>query len=423
MAEKYFPVPLKRIEVDSVPDFDLFIKQKERYVLYRKANYTFTKENLNNLMDNNIDNLYVQRDDLKLYEQYRQRVRAETEEETKSEGYSGIFVDPDEVKRYHEIIDNYHVVDNHIYIEGTEIDFPLYSHLENEVNLFPEMESKPEGPWAITPATCTFKKEMMIRKTDLPKYRAFVEKMMSSLTGDDQEVIERKATALREMSKMVVQDVLDDPRSGEKIKKAGDSVNNMVDFILENETSYFSLMTISAHDFYTYTHSLNVCTLSIGLGSAIGLPKSPDLEMLGLGTMLHDIGKSQVDPKLINKPGRLTDEEFKAMKGHVAAGVKLLQEHHKLPEMVLEPVAQHHEKLTGSGYPNAIMGDQLSLFGRISSIIDIYDALTTVRSYKKAFTPFEALSILRKNENDYDTRLMREMVLMLGKQLKAGKKD
>ena len=312
-------------------------------------------------------------------------------------------------------------MDKHIYIEGAEIDFPLYSHLENEVNLFPEMESKPEAPWTMTPAICTFKKEMMIRKTDLPKYRAFVEQMMSSLTGADQEVIERKATALREMSKMVVQDVLDDPRSGENIKKAGDSVNNMVDFILENETSYFSLMTISAHDFYTYTHSLNVCTLSIGLGSAIGLPKSPDLEMLGLGTMLHDIGKSQVDPKLINKPGRLTDEEFTAMKGHVAAGVKLLQEHHKLPERVLEPVAQHHEKLTGSGYPDAIMGDQLSLFGRISSIIDIYDALTTVRSYKKAFTPFEALSILRKNENDYDTRLMREMVLMLGKQLKSGK--
>ena len=80
MADKYFPVPLKRIAVDSVPDFDLFIKQKERYVLYRKANYTFVKENLNNLMDNNVADLYVQREDLKLYEQYRQRVRAETEE-------------------------------------------------------------------------------------------------------------------------------------------------------------------------------------------------------------------------------------------------------------------------------------------------------------------------------------------------------
>ena len=222
---------------------------------------------------------------------------------------------------------------------------------------------------------------------------------------------------------MNVQDVLDDPRSGEKIKKVGDSVNSMVDFILENETSYFSLMTISAHDFYTYMHSLNVCTLSIGLGSAMGLPKSPDLEMLGMGTMLHDIGKSQIDPKLINKPGRLTDEEFKEMKGHVNEGVKLLKEHHKLPEMVMEPVVQHHEKLTGNGYPNAIKGDQLTLFGRISSIIDIYDALTTVRSYKKAFTPFEALSILRENENDYDTRLLREIVLMLGRQLKAGKKD
>ncbi|MBN2290051.1 MAG: HD-GYP domain-containing protein [Candidatus Glassbacteria bacterium] len=422
MADNYFPVPLKRIVVDTVPNFDLFIKQKERYVLYRKANYTFTKENLRNLIDNRIEDLFVQKRDLKLYEQYRLQVREETEEEFKAKGFEGIFCDPEEVNRYHAILGNYHSVDNRLFVEGAEIDFPVYAHVENDVALFPEIESKKEGPWELTPSICSFKKEIMIRKTDMPKYRAFVEKMMASPSGADQPALMRKATALREMSKIVVQDVLDDPRSGEKMKKVGDSVNNMVDFILENETSYFSLMTISAHDFYTYTHSLNVCTFSLGLGSAIGLPKTPDLEMLGLGTMLHDIGKSQVDSKLINKPGRLTDEEFMAMKNHVTLGVNLLKEHHNLPAQVMEPVAQHHEKLTGSGYPNGIKGDQLTLFGRISSIVDIYDALTTVRSYKKAFTPFEALSILAKNEDDYDHQLLREVVLMLGRQVKSAGK-
>jgi putative nucleotidyltransferase with HDIG domain len=423
MAEKLFPVPLKRIVVDTVPNFDLFIKQKERYVLYRKANYTFTQENLRNLMDNKIVDLYVQKDDLKLYEQYRQRVGDKTEEEYKAEGYSGLFVNPDEVNRYHDIIANYHSIDTRVFVEGMEIDFSIYDHLDNDVHLFPEMEGKPEGPWELTPNICSYKKEIMIQKSDLLKYKAYVEKMMASVSGGDEKALQRKATALREMSKMVVQDVLDDPRSGEKIKKVGGAVNNMVGFILENETSYFSLMTISAHDFYTYTHSLNVCTFALGLGSAISLPKTPDLEMLGLGTMLHDIGKSQVDPQLINKPGRLTEEEFKAMQDHVTHGVNLLKEHHKLPEQVLQPVAQHHEKLTGNGYPNGIKGNQLSMFGRISSIVDIYDALTTVRSYKKAFTPFEALSILSKNEDDYDRGLLREMVMTLGKQIKAAAKD
>jgi len=423
MADNYFPVPLKRIVVDSVPEFDLFIKQKERYVLYRKAKYAFTLETLNNLIDNNIVDLYVQKRELKLYEQYRQRIRTETEEEAREKGYEGIFADPDEVERYHEIVGNFHAIDSHIFVENMEIDFPIYAHVGNEVNLFPVMEKKPEGPWELTPDICAYKKEIMIRRTDLPKYKAFVEKMMTSATGDSPEAVERQAAVLREMSKMVVQDVLDDPRSGEKIKEVGNSVNGLVDFILDNETSYLSMMTISAHDFYTYTHSLNVCTLSLGIGSAINLPKSPDLEMLGMGAMLHDIGKSQVDPKLINKPGRLTDEEFKTMKDHVTAGFKLLREHHSLPDQVLEPVSQHHEKLTGSGYPRGIKGDELTLFGRISSIVDIYDALTTKRSYKKAFSPFEALSILSKNEDDYDRGLLKEFVLMLGKQIQAEQKE
>ena len=195
----------------------------------------------------------------------------------------------------------------------------------------------------------------------------------------------------------------------------------MVDFILDNETSYVSLMVISEHDFYTYTHSLNVCTLALGLGSAIGMPKSPDLEWLGLGAMLHDVGKSQVDSKLINKPGRLTDDEFAKMKSHVNQGVNLLRDHHKMPQKVLEVVAQHHEKLGGNGYPSGLSGDELTLFGRIASIVDIYDALTTARSYKKAFTPFEALSILSKNEEDYDRSLLKELVMMLGRQIRAAK--
>ncbi len=423
MPEDYFPVPLKSIVVDSVPDFDLFIKQTNRYVLYRKANYTFTKENLKNLKINSIADLYINKEDYELYEQYREQFHTESEEERKAEGYEGIFIDKTQVERYHDIVDNYHSINSHVFVEGMEIDFPLYAHVPNEVNFFPEMESKPEGPWELTSNICSFKQEMMVRKTDLPKYRAFVEKMMASPSGEGQKATEQKATALREMSKMVVRDVLDDPRSGEKIKKVGESVNSMVDFILDNETSYFSLMIISEHDFYTYTHSLNVCALALGLGSAIGLPKSPELEMLGLGAMLHDIGKSQVDSKLINKPGRLTDEEFTTMKSHVTLGINLLRDHHKLPDKVLEVVAQHHEKLTGGGYPSGISGDQLTQFGRISSIIDIYDALTTARSYKKAFTPFEALSILSRNEDDYDRSLLRELVMMLGKQIRAAKKD
>ena len=184
MTEEFFPVPLKSIVVDSVPDFDLFITD-----------------------------LYVKKEDYELYEQYREQFPTGSEVDPKAQGYEGIFVDQTEVERHHEIVNNYHSINSQILVEGMEIDFPLYAHVPNEVNFFPEMESKPEGPWELTSDICSFKQEIMVRKTDLPKYRAFVEKMMASGSGGDQAATEHRATALREMSKMVVRDVLDDPRA------------------------------------------------------------------------------------------------------------------------------------------------------------------------------------------------------------------
>ncbi len=417
MAEQYFPVPLRRIGVDTVPNFDLFIKQKNRYVLYRKADIMFEKTVLNNLMENRIESLFVSKRDLKLYEEYRRQIVEEQEGVAEEKGFAGIFIDLEEVERYHEILDNYHVIDHSLFKPEMELSFAVYYHEKNDVHLAEDFEEKPEGPWQLTLKSFATDRELMIKNEDLPAYRSFVQKLMTAAGAGS---VERQACALREMSKMVVKDVLDDPRSGENIKRANQTVDSMVEFILENETSFYSLMKISGHDYYTYVHSMNVCTFCLALGQEIGLPKSPDLEMLGLGAMLHDVGKSRVDPKLINKPGKFTDEEFTKMKDHVLFGVNILNENHDLPDKALEPVAQHHEKLTGIGYPYGLKNHKIGLFGRISSIVDVYDALTTERSYKKALTPFEALSFLSKTQKEYDQNFLTKFILMLGKQIEKG---
>jgi len=414
MAGQYFPVPLKRIKVDTIPNFGLFIREKDHYVLYHKANIRFEKSVLTNLIENRIESLFVSKRDLELYKQYRQQLEEERKKSGSEKGFAGIFIDPQEVGRYHEILDNFHVIDRSLFEPGMELSFAVYYHENNEVYLAEDFEDKPEGPWELTPESFAEGKELMIKNEDLAAYRSFIREMIS---GSGSEPVERQAGALREMSKMVVRDVLNDPRSGENIQRAKQTVNSMVEFILDNETSFYSLMRISSHDYYTYVHSMNVCTFCVALGSEIGLRKSPDLEMLGLGALLHDVGKSLVDPKLINKPGRLSEEEFIQIKNHVPLGLNMLKENHQLPDKTLEPVAQHHEKLTGIGYPYGLKGDQIGLFGRISSIIDIYDALTTERSYKKALSPFEALSFLSKTENDYDQSLLTQFIIMLGKQI------
>lgn len=272
MAKQYFPVPLKRIGIDTAPNFDLFIKQKDRYVLYRKANIKFEKTVLNNLIENRIESLFVSKRDLKLYEEYRRQIVGEHEKVAKEKGFAGIFVDPEEVERYHEILDNFHVIDRSLFKPEMELSFAVYYHEKNDIQLAEDFEENPEGPWQLTLKSFAADKELMIKNEDLPAYRSFVQKLMTAAGAGS---VERQACALREMSKMVVKDVLDDPRSGENINRANQTVDSMVEFILENETSFYSLMKITGHDYYTYVHSMNVCTFCVALGQKIGLRKNP----------------------------------------------------------------------------------------------------------------------------------------------------
>ena len=423
MVSDYFPVELKKIVVDTYPDFDLFIKRQDRFVLYRKGGYQFRQENLDTLIENNIVSLYVAKKDLASYEEYRKQIPGEGEEKAGEEAVQVDFSDAKEIERYHEIVGNFFVVNRNLFQKGEEVDFPIYYHVGNDLHLFAEFEKKPEGPWELTERISVSNRELMIRREDIHKYQAFINRLMGSEKeeGANQELkIMRKATVLREMSKVVIQEVLDDPRSGEKLKNLRDQVYQTADFVLENVDSFYSLMVIHSYDFYTYTHSLNVSTLCVGFGSSLGLFKSPDLEWLALGGALHDVGKSEIDTKLINKPAKLTPEEFEEVKKHVPLGVELLKKNHDLPREVLEIVAQHHEKLTGAGYPEGLKDDQVSYFGRISAIVDVYDALTTERPYKKALTTFEALNIIARVQGEYDGDLVKKFIGMLGKQLSGG---
>ena len=423
MPSDYFPVPIQKIVVDTYPDFDLFIKRQDRHVLYRKSGYQFRQENLDTLVENNVVSLYVSQKDHKSYEEYRKRIPDENGEGAGDEEVQVDFTDTKEIERYNEIVDSFFVVNHNLFPKGEEVDFPIYYHVGNNIHAFAEFEKKPEAPWELSDRISGSTRELLIRREDIHKYQAFIHRLMSDETegGANPELrVMRKAAVLREMSKVVIQEVLDDPRSGEGLKKLKDQIYKTADFVLENVDSFYSLMIIHSYDFYTYTHSLNVSTLCVGFGSALGLFKSPDLEWLALGGALHDIGKSQVDTKLINKPDKLTPEEFEEVKKHVPLGVDLLKKNHDLPQEVLEIVAQHHEKLTGSGYPEGLEGDHVSYFGRISSIVDVYDALTTERPYKKALTTFEALNIIARIQGEYDADLIKKFIGMLGKQLAEG---
>lgn len=167
------------------------------------------------------------------------------------------------------------------------------------------------------------------------------------------------------------------------------------------------LTGIYTTDNYLYSHSVNVGIYSAALGMAVGL-KRDELIDLGIGAILHDIGKTMVPMEILLKPGRLTEEEYATMKQHAFFGYELLKDHADIPLISAHCALQHHERLDGSGYPRGLVGDQIHLYGQIVGIADVYDALTSNRIYRKAYLPHEALEILFASTGQFDSDLIRK---------------
>ncbi|HCL81846.1 MAG TPA: hypothetical protein DHW81_06380 [Nitrospiraceae bacterium] len=256
--------------------------------------------------------------------------------------------------------------------------------------------------------------EVVISEGDIHLYRSYLDSLLRSSKSSEKGQAHKKAFVIKENSKMLMKDLLNDPRSGEKIKEVKNSVNTITDSLLENKDMIYTMLTLSKYDYYTYTHCVNVAVLSIGLAIAIGLNKEY-IENLGTGAMLHDIGKTAISSEILNKQGKLTEYEYKMIQEHVREGEKILKENKEIPEEAHSAVLQHHEKLSGKGYPYGLKGEEINLFGRVTGISDCYDALTTQRPYKHAFNPYEALKIISKETEDYDANLLTGFIKMLGK--------
>lgn len=193
----------------------------------------------------------------------------------------------------------------------------------------------------------------------------------------------------------------------ENIKNSLHLVEEMIENILENKNLMINMIDMKIFDDYTYYHSVNVATLSLVVGAAMNLNKN-ELYELGLGALLHDIGKVFIPKNILNKPSKLTDEEFEIMKTHSEKGYKYLKQYYMIPLKSYVGALQHHEKYDGTGYPDKKEGDKISLFGRIIAIADVYDALTSNRPYRKSLLPSEAIEyIMGNNGIMFDPKLVK----------------
>ncbi|WP_101697643.1 HD-GYP domain-containing protein [Clostridium minihomine] len=167
----------------------------------------------------------------------------------------------------------------------------------------------------------------------------------------------------------------------------------LVTALKHNKNIELSIANLKIYDDYTYNHSLGVSILAIAIGLSMGL-KTKELYDLGLCALLHDIGKMSIPIEIIAKPEKLTPEEYEVVKQHPYKGAEFFLKHKLANKTVCAGILTHHEKYDGSGYPNGLRGEQIPLFGRIIAVADVYDALTSVRPYRKPSSPTEVLEYI-----------------------------
>ena len=219
---------------------------------------------------------------------------------------------------------------------------------------------------------------------------------LRSIISDPDAAPEVKARAVYGKSLEIMKTLFLNP-TAEVLGETKKAVGEIADLILNDEETSLNLLQLTSHDFYTYTHSVNVGILGISLAKRLYKGNvEHDIHELGAGFFLHDLGKIKVDQAILNKPGRLDDNEMKRIRIHPFQSYKILEKTNQLTDECRVICMQHHEREDGGGYPRRLVGDQIHDYARVCCITDVYDALTAERSYKKALSPFEALRVMKE---------------------------
>ena len=225
----------------------------------------------------------------------------------------------------------------------------------------------------------------------------------------------RSAEALRVRSRALVKNLFADARMGKSIDttKCAPLVNDVVESIHRNGSALVSLARLKTADDYTYMHSVAVCALMVSLGRQMEL-SDDECREAGMAGLLHDLGKVAMPLEVLNKPGKLTDEEFAIMKAHPARGWEMLREAGVTDAAVLDVVRHHHERIDGKGYPDCLSGDALSRIARMGAICDVYDAVTSNRPYKRAWDPAESIAQMASWKGHFDPDLLKAFIRSVG---------
>lgn len=253
-----------------------------------------------------------------------------------------------------------------------------------------------------------------VKEPDLGSIEDFADKLVRKTSTDTSIPPQKRVEMLQKTAMRTVENLFDSP-SPENIKKSEKVVGSFVYLLMKEPKSYLLLSQLSSHDPYTLRHSVGTSVNAIILGKKLGMTDERELTELGLAGLLHDIGKVKVKREIINKNGPLDELEWEEMRQHAQAGYDILKGNSSVSDRVKRAVWEHHEDKLGTGYPQKIPLEKTDLFSRIVSISDIFNALTTDRTYSKARSPFDAFHLMKdKLNHKFDEKLFKELVRIYG---------
>ncbi len=238
--------------------------------------------------------------------------------------------------------------------------------------------------------------QVYVPRTERDEYFEYISREIKSVVHDKAVAPEKKARAVYDTTTSIMEDLFSTPRSSRRILQAKVTIHYAVDLLLQDEKAARKLLFFTNHDYYTYTHSVNVSLFGTALAHRL-FSNSPEhnLRLIAEGFLLHDIGKAAIPISIINSPGKLNETEWALMRRHPELGLAILRDTHQSNEVIEAIILEHHEHMDGRGYPHNKVGNAIHPYGRICAIADVFDAITTVRSYREPLSTFDALKVMR----------------------------
>ena len=348
--------------------------------------------------------LRIPRDELKVG-MFIERAVIETESDSKIKAkfINNIFVDSD--KKLEEL-------------KGKNIKYLIIDTSKVLKEEPAPVQPEPEPPLQPEPVVEDFKEpEPEAQEEEL--LESFEEKEKDKTKVGSIVPFEEELEQAREIKHEAVKNVkkmLQDAAAGKSFETepARQQVNEMVKSIFRNKDALISLTRLKSFDEYTFTHSVNVTVLSIALARELKFTKE-HIDLIGLGAMLHDIGKMRVPEKILNKPGKLTPDERIEIQKHTTLGYELLKAREDIPELSMLIAYEHHERADGTGYPCGKKLLEINSGSQVSNVVDVYDALTSARVYKPGMPPPHALSFIKaRAESEFNPDYVDKFIEVIG---------